>query len=80
MLLALRRPVLDKPRAQVLGLLEKERQAVPCSLRSDEVVLRWGRKRLLVNVVAQLCKLKDDLVWLQRVLVVLALVVVPLVV
>src|SRR5690606_16200331 len=56
-LLALCRPVLDEPREELLGLFEEQRQTVPGPLGSHEVVLGWGRKRLLVNVVAELPQL-----------------------
>src|SRR5690625_2097222 len=61
---ALCRPILDEPCAELLGLLEQQRQTIPCPLGSHEVVLGWSRKRLLVNVVAELPQLEDDLVWL----------------
>jgi len=63
---------------QLRRLLQQQRQAVARSLRSHKEVIGRTQERLFVHVVAEFPKFEDDLIWLQRVFVVLALKVVPL--
>lgn len=77
LLLAFRSPVRDQSLAQLLGLLEQVEELGANAARSDEPVCPWDTVFTEVCVIAEFPELHPDVAWRKRMVVMLALVVVP---